>query len=436
MSVTTRTKEFLIQELSIDTKFGKVDISSVFEELNIFDNIFQPCISGNIAIRDALSLISKLSLDGSEKLNIDIVKNEDSSDIEPLRYKKTFSIYKLSDRKNVNQTSEIYIFHFVSEEFILSEQQRINRAYQNDYSSIVVDILINNLKVPLDSFYGDFEFSYGIKKIVVPNLTPLDTISWCAKRAISSENAGLLPNFLFFENKLGYNFVKLSTLLSRDSLFNVTFGPKNILNTTQSEYFAASNLKVFKQFDTIESIQSGLYSGSFIGFDPVTRTIGKLNFSYGDLFKRSSHANLNPNIAAFKNRLNKYNFEMNQSRKSLYTFNVFQSDSNYIKINDPYSLATNNDTQNYIFLRKAIFAGLFQKRVKMTLPGNFTVSSGLNLNLDVPNRALAEVSGDQDDKSLNGKYLISSTRHMIKYNKHETIVEVCTDSSTRKALIT
>jgi hypothetical protein len=35
------------------------------------------------------------------------------------------------------------------------------------------------------------------------------------------------------------------------------------------------------------------------------------------------------------------------------------------------------------------------------------------------------------DKSKSGKYLIVAARQMITYDKHETILEVATDSSNR-----
>jgi hypothetical protein len=67
----------------------------------------------------------------------------------------------------------------------------------------------------------------------------------------------------------------------------------------------------------------------------------------------------------------------------------------------------------------------------MTLPGNFGVSSGFNLFLKMPNRA-ADDGLEDYDPTLYGKYLIIGTRHMIKYDKHETIVEVVTDSSNKQ----
>ena len=39
-----------------------------------------------------------------------------------------------------------------------------------------------------------------------------------------------------------------------------------------------------------------------------------------------------------------------------------------------------------------------------------------------------EKGGENSDESISGKYLIIATRHMIGFDKHETIIEVATTS--------
>ena len=116
----SQSTQFKIRQLEIVSKVGTIDVSGIFDELNIYDSIMMPCMSGNIIIRDALGLSSRLYFDGSEYLNINIGK-ENEEDV--TSFKKTFRIYRQSDRKNINQTSEMYILHFVSEELIYSKQQ-------------------------------------------------------------------------------------------------------------------------------------------------------------------------------------------------------------------------------------------------------------------------------------------------------------------------
>ena len=82
----TQTAQFKIKELSISSKFGKIDVGGIFDELNIFDTMLMPCMSGNIVIRDALGLSSQLYFDGSEYININIGKEDEEGIIPPPRF--------------------------------------------------------------------------------------------------------------------------------------------------------------------------------------------------------------------------------------------------------------------------------------------------------------------------------------------------------------
>jgi hypothetical protein len=69
------------------------------------------------------------------------------------------------------------------------------------------------------------------------------------------------------------------------------------------------------------------------------------------------------------------------------------------------------------------------KRVKLAMPGNFQLTSGFNINLEASTFGKKEKGGDNDDPSLSGKYIIVASRHIIGYDKHETIIEVATTST-------
>jgi hypothetical protein len=73
-----------------------------------------------------------------------------------------------------------------------------------------------------------------------------------------------------------------------------------------------------------------------------------------------------------------------------------------------------------------------QKRMSVALPGNFGLFSGEMVNLFVPRFGIKEHNAtDKDslDTTLSGKYIIVGVRHIIQYNKHETIIEVASDSN-------
>jgi hypothetical protein len=422
----TQSTQFRIRNLSIVSKVGTFEISSMFDELNIYDSILMPCMSGNVLIRDAIGLSKKLLFDGSEYLNVNIGKDNDE---DVLAINRTFRIYKQSDRKNINQSSEMYVLYFVSEELIYSKQQKVNQVFSNNYHTAASVILDKYLKVKNSAGkIGTIEPSKGLHNYIIPNMAPFDALNWLAQRAINNEG---LPNYLFFQNRLGYNFVSLSTLIKQDTLFDVNFSVKNLNNSLATEIIGARDVRTNQQHNLIENIEDGVYAGKFIGFDPLMHKIQFREISYLDWYSKGTHANYNPNVNTAKNRENLDGTQMYGSKVSLYPFQSTRTQSSYTKENDPTTANIYDDTDNYVFQRKAILRNLMQTKVQMTLPGNFGISSGFNLFLKMPNRA-AEDGSEDYDPTLYGKYLIIGTRHMIKYDKHETIIEVVTDSSNKE----
>ena len=391
--------------------------------------MFSPVISGSVLIRDSVGLSGRLLFDGSEVLLVDIVKDE-NSDI--AAYKRAFRIYKQSNRINEGLNSEMYTLNFVADELIYSDQQRINQAYQNIYTQIVTKILETYLRVPQKDLKGFFQETFGIKKIVIPNLRPFEAIEWCAKRSVDNQNS---PNFLFYQNIAGYNFISLSSLLQKEDILEIKFEAKNLGESDAfDEISTARSFEVVTQNDMIEKTRAGVNAGRFIGFDPITRTISSKTVSFADHFTAMKHGNKNPNFSVIQNRSGQTNENSFDARKSVSIFGAGRKFSNYIKRNDPASLSKIDDTENYIFHRKAIFANLMSKRIKVTMPGNFQLSSGFNVTVNAPLFAMKEPGNDNKDVSLSGKYIIIGSRHIIGYDKHETIIEVATTSSENSVI--
>jgi hypothetical protein len=420
--------QYNIEELFIQTKGGKVPIDDMFEEINLFDSLFLPVASGNILIVDAKQLSKRLSFDGSEVISMSINKGIATGFAS---FKKAFRIYKQSDRKNINQTSESYILHFVSDELFISDQDKVNQSYETTYSDIINKILTKNLKVPGNS-RGAFEQSYGIRKVVIPNLTPLDAIEWCAKRAMGPKNS---PEFIFFCNAEGYNFVSLSTLLTKRSILNVNFSPKNVQDDSAFlELSSARSFEVLSQDDLIDKIRSGVNAGTFLGFDPVTRTFGSKEFSFDDVYKLIEHANKNSINTEIHNRDKETSTRTTyDSKQALSVYNYIRGDSNYVKQSDPTTLSKNESYEMILTQRRSILSNLLAKRLKITMPGNFQLTSGKNIDFKTPGFGAHQKGKDNEDLSLSGKYIITGTRHIIGLTRHVTIIEVASDSTNNPA---
>jgi len=133
--------------------------------------IFSPACSGNVVVRDALGIIEKLKLDGSEIIQISYSRFPNIRD--SLKINRKFRLYKIGNRKPTgNKTSEFYTMHFVSEELFLSEQMRITNSFTGmTISDMIWNILVRSeegLDVPIDklkwiqSTYGVYDY-FGAK---------------------------------------------------------------------------------------------------------------------------------------------------------------------------------------------------------------------------------------------------------------------------------
>ena len=421
----TDSQQYHINELAIVTKVNKIDISAVFKELNIFDSMFMPVMSGNLFITDSLGLSSKLMFDGSEVLLVDISKTEDS---EVGRLKKAFRIYKQTDRTSNSERSENYVLNFVSDELIFSDQQRVNQAYRMPYMKMVERIMLDYLKIPPNNLNGVYEESSGIRDVIIPNLRPIEAIQWIARKAVNLDNS---PSFVFYQNLIGYNFISLSKLLSENEIIDIKFQSKNQnkKGNALTDLSTARSFQVVSQSDAIKRTRSGVNAGTFIGFDPMTRMISRRPLSYLDHYENMKHSNPTPNFSAQINKDGILNTAMYDSRIVLDTFSTARQLSEYVKSHDPDSIAYGSRTEDYVFQRKAIFENLNSKKLKIVMPGNFQLTTGFNVNIRAPFFGEKAEGDENEDETLSGKYLIIGSRHILKNKTHETVIETATTSS-------
>jgi hypothetical protein len=426
--------QYVIKELKIITKNGtEVDIINLFEEINIFDTILFPVISGQILMTDAIGLSGLLLFDGSEGLLMHIKKSDLTDDNS---FKKSFKIYKQTNRSNITPQSEQYILHFVSDEFLFSEQQRVNQHYQNTYSEIAMNILRNYLltsenRMPIwkEQLTGNgfYTKSFGLKNVVIPNLKPIEAIQWCCKRAVDNLQA---PDFLFFENYKGFNFASLSDMITKEAVSKVKYETKNIKGETPGqEMEGARSFEVITQTDFLQRTKSGVNAGKFVGFDPITKKIQETNISYNDWYEKTRNPNAKPNYSIIENRDGSTNLNNYNSRKTVSLFTTARKNSKYIQSHEPFSLTTDENQNDFLFQRKSIIENLLSKRLKVVMPGNFFLSSGFNVDVDVPYLGAKSSDVSNKDISITGKYLIIASRHVIGLEKFETIIETATTSN-------
>jgi hypothetical protein len=199
---------------------------------------------------------------------------------------------------------------------------------------------------------------------------------------------------------------------------------------------SARSYQLMIQNDSIDRIRSGVNSGRFIGFDPITRSLGDKVITFDDHYGSVDHLNRTPNKTEIFNKDNSTNLASINSRKVLSIFGTNRKDSAYIKKYDADSITKTETYENFLFQRRAIFKNLIARRVRVVMPGNFQLTSGFNVEVFTSGFRTKSKNSEGEEVTLNGKYLIVAARHTITHNKHETLIEIATDSTNDNQVYT
>ena len=219
--------DYTLINLTLLTAVSTFDVKNIMVELSYNEDIFTSTASGYLMMVDSTGYIEKLQLNGNEFIRMTFGKVNDTTNI----IDKIFRVFKVAKRDPENEgNTETYSLYFCSEELILSEQYKISKSYKaKDITSNIKNILKEYLKVP-DKKLATFEQTFGVYDFIIPNLKPLDAINWMTTYA-RPDATKLGADMLFFEDKFGYNFRSIQSLIGQQ-IYNVySFNPKNLNQT-------------------------------------------------------------------------------------------------------------------------------------------------------------------------------------------------------------
>jgi len=439
---------YSIKQLVIIGEKTYVNLSAVFTEINIFESIYSASLTGWVTVNDALNLISgsnPLPIMGNEAIVIEVSVGDHASQqaitkkdkaVKPT-IKNIIFVGRVIDIKNrtmINERSQSYEIHFVSEEFVLDRNIRISKSFTNRTVDYIVEKVFSEFGIP-DTY--EFEKTVRIANVVIPNWTPLKTINWLASRAISETYN--TPTFFFFQtlyndgptsgdrssytNSRYYKetsnkfwFLSLDDLLAYDARKKIYFRPGNIgIDTAELDYQYANayNYEVVNSFNTLTNNANGLYNSTLISHDITTKTWKKTVFNYDDGFDKFNH------LEAFKMFPGSKDSKGNQ-------FNSKNYKESLIIYNPTGTLENPNFTENISSIRSHRLASLDLFRVRITLPGDCTLESGDIVYFDLPS---PETGGENKmDTYYRGNLLITHIRHTITKIQYSITLECCKET--------
>ena len=222
-----------ILEMYIQNSAGKkADISTCFQLLKIYENIFTFYLTGYILVSDSFDYQANLPIIGGERLSISFKYfNEDIIlDFKVLRVSEpmTDTIANNNDKKN-------WMIHFVSDEAITNLKTTISKKFSGTTASIVPKILGDHL---LSTKSFESAINAKEKQEFVSNFwTPSEAISFAINTSPD------YPDLLFYETLNGFKLNRLYNLMDTESsetlvyTNNVKRLANNIVDSSKMTYF-------------------------------------------------------------------------------------------------------------------------------------------------------------------------------------------------------
>lgn len=407
--------DYKLTDVKIGSARGIIfDVFDFVTDINIYEDMFSPTMSGNITLNDAQDMVNLLPMIGEEKLLITF-KSPTMTDSDGL-VEQAFYIYKMTDRVYTAERAVSYKLHFVSFETIRDINSKISKGYAGTISDIVEQFLKGDVQT---------EKQVNVEKtkntiIYTSNYwSPFTNINFLAKRSVSLLNDA--ANYVFFENNKGFQYVSLDSLFTKDS--KATYVHDN--STRKGGAGGSSNRSIIDDlqriteyristaYDYINRVESGMYASRLITHEIMTKTYNIQTLQYKDQF--SSHNHLNKYPTATGSLPNKtFGFTDVQPR-ALETYNNFKTDG----------------MKDWYLKNIMQMAEINQFMMEMTVPGRSDLCVGDIIDVyiyrNTPIKA-KDTEGDIIDKTFSGRYLVTSLCHELNREKHNIHMSLMKDS--------
>ncbi len=427
-------KKVLLKDHGIDIRFKVL-------EINVFESLFQSCMTADITLLDAENMVANLPIIEGNIVEIHLAPNSDDriqQNIDPDDLKCTMEVIKITSRiKTTSQDVQTYNLRLASIGWSDNVRTRISRAYdRKKYSDIAKEIFDDKFgKTTLNgSSRNDkkelvVEDTYGEKCCVIPRLKPIQAFNWLAGRSQSKENRNAV-NYLFWEDKDQYNFKSVESLLKEKATDTYYVKLQNVDQNDHRNYFNIFNYTYHDTGDILLYANNGTFGSRLITHDVVTKQVTD-HFSQGE-------ASLNYKVSGssfdYVKEFGSLAHCDGGGGEALIDSDVSETLSEspgntrlFVQPKHMKGFAGMDDDKSEEWLRERTMQKPILKYIRLTLQtvGRFSIKCGTVIKIDLPSPE--EEKGKQDAR-LKGNYLVTSVRRIFKPTRHEVVMEVMKDN--------
>lgn len=409
------------------TGANSYNIARLITDLEIYEHIDKPYLTGKVLFVDSHAIIENIDFQGGEKLTITI-KPLAGTDVLPIV--KTFYTQKILSSVKVNDTMQSVGLYLVEDIAFISNVYNVNKSYTGSPKNIIQSI---SLKYLSRDIYSSEETYQGKMKVIVPNMHPIEAMSWIKDKSTTSDG---LPYYLYSvlgDNKL--RFYDLGTML-RQSPMNA----KNPFVYWQSASQVASGDKhlTIQSFeynntdDLLSLIRGGMIGAKYSFYDTSTGTPKEIEFDVdNDVFKTLVNKDyLNKNQ-------NRYNYgpgyKVNEKKLSQHNsidFTRISSAGVYKNVGD---FKTINEELDEAAYKKRIVGNTikhFMTKTPITIqvrgahfidrtPGRENLTLGNTIRVLIAESVNDLGRRTEYDKKKSGDYIIYAARHIFTKERYD-----------------
>lgn len=412
---------FKVAELNSSRASFSLDIIDIITDFEVYEHIDKPYVTGKLIVADTQRLYERFDFQGGETFKVQIQRDQNES-IEPI--KKTFIIDEVLYAAKSNETTQAIVFHLIEDIGFIDTLHNVNKLYSGQPEKIIKTIAKDFLKKDIASNSNDDV--QNDMNVIVPNLSPLEAMSWIKNRATNKEG---YPFFLFSTFALDkFMFYDLGSMLSEKPMnpdTPYTYSQSIELSEGPQRLFQIFDYKV-KNVENMSSIVNAGYVGANHNFYDITRAKNaEVNFDvHKDFYNRVDEINKRQNLPLISPNL-EYDDKSISDYRSRNITNIFatknftenKSLTESDKIGDHRKKVVSNAMK--ILLTKSPLEIVVNGREFLDGSSNFTIGNNI--------KVIFKANQDENpstkiDRKMSGDYLIHSARHVFSKEKCYSIL--------------
>ena len=398
---------------------NRVDVTNQIEYVDYFEDILSPVCYLNIKLNSSNSLFSTLPIRGGEKvvIKLDTAQGEWARDDD-----MGFYVYKVSDYA-ADGMKETFVLKCVSVEGLTNETTRCEikfaKATIDQHVTKILKEILQTEKFEesnIEKTANTYTFIGNLKK-------PFHVLHWLAPKGVpvagksgtQGTQAQGTSGFLFYENKDGFNFKSIETLIggttNSDNTF-FTYSYDNVVeHNSPTNDLKILDYKLNRNVDMMQSLRLGMYSNVSFFFDLYENKTEFYTYNLKD--------EIGGKLGTEDELVIPQGFETAPSRVLVRT-----ADRGVL---DPSGIAENSGRDTADMAKSfARYNVLFSQSLNMVVPCNTELKVGDVITALFPKVNMSNIADTDEEQS--GKYLIKGLRHHFTANSNVTYLSLIRDS--------